>query len=464
MIKLERNIDKYLQFWKENSRRALLLTGARQVGKTFSIRAFGESSFENFVELNFGSSIEYADSFARIKSPEDFLLRLSSIAGRKLVPHKTLVFLDEIQLVYARREKLAEADPAFTSLDLLSVMKSMVEEGKYRFVLSGSLLGVSIKNIHLYPVGYLDEQRLYPLTFFEYLKVRGTGEEAITALHQAFLKKEEVDPSLNSFFLSRYREYVLVGGMPEAVSTLLSTQNLASVDMALKGIRDTYESDIVTYIKDDEKRLRVKNIYRQIPSEVDAKNKRFIASHVADKNYLNRNSLEDDYLWLSEAGVAIPVYNVSEPTIPLEISSSRKTLKLFYNDPGLLCSALLNTGIRQKLLNEEAVINYGAPYENAAASELVAHGYEGAIYYYNSKRNGEVDFMIERNGEVLPIEIKSGKPSSINQYNRGTLNNLMKLHGLKEAFLFGNGNTRKESESITSFPIYMIGFLDSSYS
>ena len=211
--------------------------------------------------------------------------------------------------------------------------------------------------------------------------------------------------------------------------------------------------------KDEVKRLRIREIYNAVPSELNSKNKRFVSSHVVEKSYLKNKNLNDEFLWLTNASVSIPVYNVTEATLPLQLASERKTLKLFVNDIGLLDSMLFSTGIRENLLNKKKEINYGAPYENVVAQELKAHGFNEKIFYYNSKKHGEVDFIVEYNNEVLPIEIKSGKPDELKIYNHTALNNLINMYSIDKAFVFGECNVVKETSVITQFPIYMISFI-----
>lgn len=459
-LEFRRKIDDVLLRWKKESKTALLLVGARQTGKTYAIRKLGKS-FESFAEVNFADHPELIERFARAKTPEDLLVRISSIqdVGSKLKKGKTLIFLDEIQLVYKRREELKGTLANFISIDLLTAIKKLSEMGDYRFALSGSLLGATLEDIILYPAGYLEERRLFPMDFEEFLWARGIGEAAIDYLKTCFYEKREVDEDLHRQYLKLFREYVLVGGMPRPLNVFLESNNLHSLDVAQRDIVTAYRHDITRYVKDEGKKLRIQEIYAAMPSELNSKNKRFVFSHVLDMNYLKKSDPVDDYLWLKAAGIALPVYNVKEPKIPLGISMERKTMKLFLSDVGLLSYSLYNTGIRDKLLNEEEVVNYGAPYENAAAQELFAHGYEDHLYYWNSKKNGEVDFLVEDEDGILPIEIKSGKEKEDTYYNHSALNNLIKNHHPKKAYLFGQRNVKKESDIITEFPIYMIGFV-----
>lgn len=451
---LKRKIDSYLLKWKNERKTALLVDGARQIGKTFSIRNFIANNFENVIEINFANEPDKIKSFLRLKNSDDLLLRISMFFGDKMVPGKTVVFLDEIQLLYSSAQK----EDGDSSIDLITAMKPLTESGDYRFILSGSLLGVNVKDVLLYPLGYMDEYKMYPLDFEEFLWAKGVGTNAIEAIYEHFKNREAVPDDIHDVFMNYFREYVLIGGMPEAVSTYVNKKNIYLVSEINSQILSRYASDITTYIKDDLMKLRVREIYKAIPSELNAKNKRFIATHVLERRFLRDCSLLDEYLWLTASGIAIPVYNVDEPIVPLTLSSDRKTLKLFMSDTGLLSYALAGTDIREKLLLGDKEINYGAPYENAVAMELCAHGYDGSIFYYNSKKHGEVDFLIESGGDVLPIEIKSGKPEYMYIYNATALRNLVAMYKYPVSFIFGETNI-VDKDNIVQLPIYMIMFI-----
>lgn len=457
---LRRKIEKELLYWKDKRKQALLITGARQIGKTYSAKRFLEENFENVIYLNFADNQSLVPSFAELKDYKELISRLSLFDGAKLVPGKTAVFFDEIQLLYVYRDALKKKKGLpLISLDLITAMKPLVNEGQYRFLISGSLLGIELNDILLYPVGYMDLIHMFPLDFEEFLWAKGVGELAINELRDCFKRRSPVDPMVNETMLALFREYVLVGGMPEAVDVYIESRNLYQVKKIHERIKDAYEIDMSRYVEDQEKKLKIREVYEAIPSELNSKNKRFMSSHVASPSYLKRNDLVDEFIWLTNAGTAIPVYNVTEPVSPLTLDSKRKTLKLFLSDVGLLGTALFSTGLRQKLLDGEKEINFGAPYENVVAQELCAHGFANKLYYYNSKKHGEVDFLVEYEGEPCPIEIKSGKPNEMNCYNHAALNNLLKLYDIKEAFVFGETNLKKESDKITQLPLYMVSFL-----
>jgi len=456
---LKRKIDEKLIFWKENRKQALLVKGARQVGKTYSIEQFGKT-FDSFIEINFADHTEWIEPFASLPNLDTFYLRLSAIAGEKMIPGKTLIFFDEIQLLYRRREEMRkEGKLPAASLDVVSLMKPLVNDGRYRFILSGSLLGVTLNDIFFHPTGYLDLLEMYPLDFEEFLSAKGVGQSAIDYVHDCFQKRVPVDMPIHNAFLEYFREYVLIGGMPEAVNAYLETKNLYTVQTAQQNIIALYKADIAAYRAKNEEKLRLREVYDAIPSELNSKNKRFVSAHAVTPAYLKNSNLQDEFLWLTAAGVAIPSYNVDEPVSPLSLAGNRKTLKLFMNDIGLLDTALLSTGIREKLLAGAQEINYGAPYENVVAEELNSHGYDGKLFYYNSKKHGEVDFLIEYENHVLPLEIKSGKPSQTNFYNHSVVNTLIKLYDIPEAFVLGQTNLKKETDRIWNLPLYMISAL-----
>lgn len=457
---LKRKIDKKLLDWKENRNTTLLITGARQIGKTYSIEKFAKENFPHQIIINFAKRPDLIDMFSKIKNSNDFLIRLSLVDGNSLVENETVIFLDEIQLLYKRREELIKDGSMFDYQDIITLMKDMSLEKKYRFILSGSLLGVTLNNIILNPLGYMDVYNMYPLDFEEYLIAKGVGQTAIDYVKDCFISKTPVDDSINKHFLNLFKEYVLIGGMPEAVDSFIEHQNLKFVETIHNQIINNYLNDITNYVDDKTKKLKINDIYKAIPSELNSKNKRFVSSHILDKNYLSNYDVSDDFLWLTNASVSIPVYNVTEPTSPLVLSSQRKTLKLFLNDIGLLNTAMMDSDVKMKILNDEKEINFGAPFENVVAQELYAHGFKEKLFYYNSKKHGEIDFVVEYKGDVLPIEVKSGKTNDQLTYNHSALNNIIKTYPISAAFVFGETSIVKESGIITQFPIYMIGFIE----
>lgn len=432
---LKRKIDSYIKQYYESTRNALLITGARQIGKTYSIREFGKT-FTTFVEINFVDNPEAIEVFRDAKSSADILLRLSAMTTVPLIKGETLVFFDEVQ-------KCPE---------IVTAIKFLVDEGSYRYILSGSLLGVELKDLRSEPVGYMGIKDMYPLDFEEFISGVGINDQIITSLRNAWKNRVPVDGFVHSKMMELFRLYLVVGGMPAAVSSYIESNNLQVVMAVQQDIIRLYKRDIAQY--DPENKLYIEEIFNLIPPELDAKNKRFILKRLNENAKFDR--YQNSFLWLKNAGVALPVYNVEEPKVPLLLARSRNLFKLFQNDIGLL-AAQYAEGIQLRIIKGDKDINYGSIYENAVAQELTAHGFE--TYYYNNKKRGELDFVIELGGKVLPIEVKSGKDYEVHR----ALSNIMDCgeYELPEAVVFCNDNLRVEGKLVYA-PIYMVMFLERS--
>ena len=430
---IERKVEQRLERFRQEDK-ALLITGARQVGKTFIIREFGKQAYQSFIEINFLEDKTAASLFENARDSRDLLLRLSAIADKPLIPGQTLIFFDEVQ----------------ECPEIVTAIKFLVEEGSYRYILSGSLLGVDLKDIRSVPVGYMDIVQMYPLDFEEFALANRVSPNVIDALREAFEEKRPVDAVVHERMMALFRLYLVVGGMPAAVMKYLETNNLRDVIGEQQAIIALYKKDIARY--DPEEKLYLEDIFDLIPSELNCKNKRFILKNLNENFKFSRYS--NSFLWLKDAGVALPTFCVAEPTVPLRLSKSSNLFKLFLSDVGLLASMYMDH-IQVKILNGEKSINFGALYENAAAQELKAHGFD--IYYFNSKKQGELDFLIERNGHVLPIEIKSGKDYT----KHAALSNVLanEDYDIPEAYVFQNDNV-SQTGKITYYPIYMLMFVE----
>lgn len=430
---INRKISIYLEDYYKNSQNALLLTGARQIGKTFSIRAFGKS-FKHFVEINFVENPDAADIFKEAKSGEDILLRLSALVRKPLIKGQTLIFFDEVQ----------------QCPEIVTAIKFLVEEGSYRYILSGSLLGVALKDLRSEPVGYMGVKEMYPLDFEEFISAIGIGKNVLDALRNAWNTRTEVDSLVHEKMMELFRLYLVVGGMPAVVNKYLESNNLQKVLAVQQDIIRLYKRDIAQY--DPGNKLYIEEIFDLIPPELNAKNKRFILKRLNENAKFER--FQNSFLWLKNAGVALPVYNVEEPKMPLLLARSRNLFKLFQSDIGLL-AAQYAEGIQLRIIKGDKNINFGSIYENAVAQELVAHGIDP--YYYNNKKRGELDFVLELGGKVLPLEVKSGKDYETHR----ALSNIMDCgeYDLPEAIVFYNGNLHLSSKIIYA-PIYMAMFLE----
>ena len=433
-IMINRKIDRFLEKYYTSTNKALLITGARQTGKTYSIRHFGRSYFENMVEINFIEMSEAVSVLAGAKNSHDLLLRISSLTTQPLIEGKTLIFFDEVQ----------------ECPEMVTAIKFLVEEGSYRYIMSGSLLGVELKDLRSEPVGYMDVKEMFPMDMEEFFEAAGVSQRVMDELHNAWEQKRLVDAFVHTKLMELFRLYLIVGGMPAAVQKYLDTNNLQEVLAEQQSIIRLYKRDIAKYDKTN--KLYLEEIFGLIPSELNAKNKRFVLKNLNENIKFSR--YENSFIWLKEAGVAIPVYNVEEPVIPLKLSRSRNLFKLFQNDVGLLASQYAD-GIQLKLLTNAKSINFGSIYENAIAQELHAHGFD--LYYFNSKKQGELDFVIEKSGSVLPIEAKSGK----DYHRHNALSNVMGNadYLIPQAYVFSNENLRQEN-TVVYLPIYMAMFLE----
>lgn len=432
---LQRKIEKQIWNWLENDRKALLIEGARQVGKTSVIRKVLDDAKRKYVEFNLIDQPEIVGLFKNIENADDLIANLSLFTDQKLIKGETVLFFDEIQ----------------EYKEIVTKIKFLVDEGAFRYIFSGSLLGIELKNIKSAPVGYMRTLTMYPMDFEEFLQLYNFTDELKEVLRKSFEQRIPINDALHEKLMQIFRMYLIVGGMPAAVKKFRETKDLEDVFAEHEDIITQYKKDFTKY-ETEEKRLYLTRIYDLIPAELNAKNKRFNFSDLQKGLRFERS--EDDFIWLEKAGVAMSAYNTSEPIVPLQLNEKSSLFKFFLSDVGLLTS-MYGKATKLKLLNNEEDINCGAIYENVASQELLAHKYK--LFYYNTKSQGEVDLMIEYQGDVLPIEIKSGKT-----YQRhSALNNLLKIENYKidQAFVFNNYNVEVK-DKIVYYPIYMLMFIN----
>ena len=431
---LKRKIEKDIEKWLDNSEKALLVYGVRQAGKTFIIRECLKRNECEYIEFNLINQPELVEILRDSTGIDDLILKLSLYSEKKIIPGKTIFFFDEIQ-----RYK-----------EIVTKIKFLVEDKRYRYILSGSLLGVEIINLKSAPVGYLQTLNMYPMDFEEFLQIFSVDETIINNLRNCFLTKTKVDEIIHNKIMEMFNIYMIIGGMPAAVERYRNTENIDEVMEEHRAIIEQYKLDFTQY-EEENRKLIITHIYELIPAELNEKNKRFMIADI-NKN-LRYDRISDSFVWLWKSGVALGVFNTTEPTIPLMLNEKSALFKLFISDVGLL-TTIYGKSCKLKIVNKEGDINKGAVFENVVAQELHAHGYP--LYYYNSKKFGEIDFIVEQNGKSLPIEVKSGKA-----YNKhSALNNLMnaKEYGIEEAFIFTNDNVKIEGK-LNYLPIYMVMFL-----
>lgn len=429
---LTRTVDRILIDHFKISKTALLIEGARQIGKTFSIRQFGKK-FKTYIEINFIEQPEAISLFKDLSNTKDLLARLSLFTKQKLIKRDTLIFFDEVQICP----------------EVITYIKFLVDEGSYNYILSGSLLGIEINALRSVPVGYLTIKRMFPLTFREFALNLGLNSSILENLETSFKEKKPVDDFIHKKMMELFRVYLVVGGMPAAVNRYIETNNFNEVIDIQNQIVNLYKKDITQYDKNN--KLAIAQIFELIAPQLNSQNKRFIIKDI--KSGVKFDRYENSFLWLKDAGFALPVYNVETLKIPLKLSKSRSLFKLFMSDVGLLASEY-SQGIQLKIISGDDKLNYGAIFENYIAQELTACEHD--LYYYNNKKRGELDFLIEYDGEVLPIEVKSGKDYKVHR----ALSNIMDCgeFNLNRALIFNNSNLKVEGK-LTYAPIYMAMFL-----
>ena len=429
-----RKAEKVIKNWIEQENKALLVTGARQIGKTFLIRECLKESEFPYVEFNFIEQPELITLFETASNTQELLLRMSVASGQTFEIGKTIFFFDEVQ----------------ECKEIVTRIKFLVDEGSYRYIMSGSLLGVELNDLRSAPVGYMRILDMYPLDFEEFVKAVGVQDSTVSLLKECFQNRKTVDEFVHKKMLDIFYLYLIIGGMPEAVQIYLETNNIQRVANVHDDIIRLYKKDFSKYEK--RHKLKLQEIYDAMASELNSKSKRFHLNKLGTGMSYDR--VVNDFLWLKDAGVALPVYNIKEPKLPLRMNENRSLFKLFFSDVGLLTSQYSND-TKIKILTKEAGINNGALFENVVAQELVSKGLQ--VYYFSSKKQGEVDFVIEWNGTACPIEVKSGK-----DYKRhSALENILsdENYDIPEAIVFSNANVEVVGKRVY-MPIYMIMFLE----
>ena len=419
-----------IEEWLKRSDKALLETGARQTGKTWLIREeIAKSGYCKF-EVNFIDQPDLVDYLNVKMSANEFLVKLKMIMPEDCKPQETVVFFDEIQ-------KCPE---------IVTKIKFLVEEGSFKYVMSGSLLGVELKGITSVPVGYLTVLRMYPMDFEEFMIANSVSKTTLEMLKAKFETCQPVDEFIHQKLLSLFFIYLIVGGMPDAVKIYIATKDIREVDKVQRDIVALYKEDFSQYESED-KKLKLISIYDIIPAELNKQNKKFVFTMLNKELKFDR--YENSFLWLKDAGVALPVYNVEAPVIPLKASKSSNVFRLFSNDTGLLTSAY-PAETKLELINKNSEVNNGAHFENAVAQQLTANGLEP--YFCKKKNIGELDVLVEMDGKVVPIEVKSGKAYKAHK----SLDNFMKIsdYHIEKAYVLSVANMEQEG-SVVYLPIYM---------
>jgi len=430
--------DKIKDHLKSDSNKILLIDGARQVGKTYIIRHVGQELFENYIEVNMVEDSIGERLFAHIKTVDDFYLQLSMVAGNKMQNRKnTLIFIDEIQM-YPQ---------------LLTMLKFLQQDGRFTYIASGSLLGVTLSETTSIPMGSIRKIRMYPLDFEEFLYANGMNEFAISSLQKKFEKRESLDESMHNKMMDLFRKFLLVGGLPDAVNSFVKDKNIQTIREIQDEIHSYYAADASKYLQN--MILKIRKIFDMIPSNLANKKKRIIVQNIEKIRGKTFTDYIDEFDYLISAGIVLSVQAISNPVFPLVESSGKNLLKLYMNDVGILTGILYGNNIRA-IMNDEKSINLGSVYECVVASELASHGYK--LFYYDNRNRGEVDYLIDdyENLSVVPIEIKSGKDYTVHSALSNFITN--EDYHIQKAFVLSNNRDITVNGKITYLPIYFIMF------
>lgn len=440
---LYRKIKSYIEeHLKSNDDKILLIEGARQIGKSYIIRNVGTALYDNYVEINFVADDEGEKVFKNVHTTEEFYLNLSMVAGSRLDRYdNTLVFIDEIQHY-----------PQF-----LTMLKFLREEHRYRFICSGSLLGIALKGTVSVPVGSVIPKKMYQLDFEEFLIANDFGKEAIEYLRKSFEQKRSLAPEVHDKVLGLFKRYLLVGGMPDAVNEYLATHNIVKVREIQEAIIVLYGIDASRYEEEAARKLYIRRIYDMIPSQMENKKKRIVVKDIQNREGDRFSNYVEEFEYLIHSGIAIASNAISNPKYPLAESQQKNLLKLYMNDVGMLSSRLYQYNVRP-VLNDIAGINLGSLYESAVAQELKAH--YNKLFYYDNKQKGEVDFLVDDSStmSVLPVEVKSGKDYMVHS----ALNNLMAVpdYHIASSIVFSNDREVRTKGNILYLPIYYVMFME----
>ena len=433
--KISKRIHEYLS---SDSDRLLVIDGARQIGKSYIVRWVGQQLFPNYIEINMEEDKMGDRIFAEAKTTNDFYLALSIVAGDKMQDKaSTLVFIDEIQ--------------AYDHL--LTLVKFLMREKRFTYIASGSQLGITLKNTQSVPIGSLSIEHMYPMDFEEFLYANGVGESVTAAMRESFHACKPLPESLHAKMLDYFKKYLLVGGLPQAVQSYVENRNIVEFRRIQQEVHALYGIDASKYEEEHGKRLKIRRIFDMIPSNLENKKKRLVIKDIENKTWKRADDYLDEFDYLISAGVALEAKAISKPSYPLAENSGKNLLKLYLNDVGILSGIFFRNNIRA-VMSDLNSINLGSVYETVVAQELRAHGYN--LYYYDNKKNGEVDYLIDDPDHLsnIPLEVKSGKDYTVHS----ALDKFLSIpeYNIRRAYVLSNERDVCTRNGVTYIPIYYV--------
>ncbi len=426
-----RNIMEELIKWKQNKeRKPLILRGARQVGKTYIIKQFGKENYDGVAYFNFDHDIALQNMFENTKDPKSILEQLAFVYGKEIVPEKTLIVFDEIQ-------------ECPNALNALKYFKE--EANEYHIISAGSLLGIRLSHTS-FPVGKVEFLNMYPMTFTEFLKADGQSNlvdymnsiQNINNIPDIFFNKLE----------EKLKSYFIIGGMPEVIQSWITYKDMERVNKIQEDILQSYESDFSKHTTSIEAN-RISIIWNSIPSQIARENKKFL--YQAAKNGARAREYEDAVNWLKNANVVNKIYNVTKPNMPLIAYNDLSSFKLYLNDVGLLRK---KTNLSSRVIIEGDTLFQefkGALTENYVLQTLVANGLEP--YYYTFDNRYEIDFIMQYQNEIIPIEVKAGK-----SLNNTSLKVYNETHKPNIRIRFSMNNLNKD-DNLINIPLFMAEYV-----
>lgn len=433
----ERDVTADLLRWKKRSNKnVMLVRGARQVGKTYSVEAFGYANYESVVSINFLKESSMKRVFSGDLDSRTILLNLSLYRPDfKLKPGSTLIFLDEIQ----------ECPEAITALKFLN------EDRSFDVIASGSLLGIDYKRATSFPVGATEYLDMFPMSFTEFLKAYNISDDVIGILQECFDKCTPVPVAVHERMMELVREYMVLGGMPEVLTVFFETGSYAAADEKQRAILEDYKYDIAHYASADIK-IKAEKCYFSIAGQLSKSNHKFMYSVVENKGTARKFSSSLD--WLTGAYLAYRSFNISSYAQPLASSADRSNFRIYPSDIGLL-SGMMDYSVKEKIISGgddrfNAKLK-GDMYEAVVADVLIKNRHD--LYFRKTENSDfEIEFIIENADGVIPVEVKSGRSRS------RSLDNLLKRDEIKCGYKLINGNTGREGKKII-LPLYMAVFL-----
>ncbi len=423
--------EKMIEWKNDPFKKALLVEGCRQIGKTYLILEFAKDNYDEFVYFNLERDASARSAFETEDLTADKILDKLKFENKKLPSSKnSAIILDEIQACL----------PAYSAL------KALCEHGKYDIIASGSLLGVGISDLQQQsPLGYVNILRMNPMDFEEYLWAKGYDTKHLNYVQECIRGRKPIDPTICKILNQQFRRFMVVGGMPAAVLKYIETGDYSKVYEVQKDILEILGRDAERYSKGSH-RLMIESCFRSIPNQLAKANKKFEYIEI-EKTKGGAHRYGPSLLWLKRAGLIHYCYNLSEPASPLMGRIRERSFKIYMCDTGLL-TAMMGRGVAGNIVNRDPHSNNGSIMENAIACSLICNGY---VPFFYEKQNStlEVDFVINIGGDVVVMEVKSGQDK-----RSKSLTTLMKNHTVKRAMKICDGNVFIDDNGVEHYPLF----------